>query len=178
MPKKNTKAKKNSNAKEAQKPINLLKQDHDEVKKLFKQFEEAKTPAQKEKIAREAIMELKIHATLEEEMFYPEVRDFLGDEEDMIDLVDEALEEHHVAKLLMEELDQMHPEDERFEAKFLVLAESVKHHMEEEETELFPKAKKSEVNDDDLGEEIQARKKELQKRVMRSATARSQDLAA
>ncbi len=118
--------------------IALLKADHNEVEKLFKRFEELGPRAKKTKadIAEKVIEALSQHASIEEQILYPFVRERLPDEEE---LVLEALEEHHVAKWVLSELDGMTPDDERFDAKFTVLAESVRHHVKEEEGELFPK---------------------------------------
>ena len=118
--------------------IALLKADHNEVEKLFKRFEELGPRAKKTKsdIAEKVIKALSQHASIEEQILYPFVRERLPDEEE---LVLEALEEHHVAKWVLSELDGMTPDDERFDAKFTVLAESVRHHVKEEEGELFPK---------------------------------------
>jgi len=99
--------------------IALLKEDHAKVKDLFDQFDKAKDSAKKKRIADQAIMELKIHATLEEEIFYPKVRQEIADEEN---LMNEAQEEHHVAKVLIAELEKIDALDEVFEAKFTVLA--------------------------------------------------------
>ena len=87
-------------------------------------------------IAQKVITELSQHAVIEEQILYPAVRERMPDAEST---VLEALEEHHVAKWVLSELDDLTPDDERFDAKFTVLAESVRHHIEEEEKELFPK---------------------------------------
>src|SRR5205807_8803909 len=97
--------------------IGILKKDHDTVKDLFEDFEKAETPAAKDKIIAQAVTALKIHAVLEEEMFYPTVRAHVGSK-----VMNEADEEHHVAKVLIAELDRRVTNDHR-EAKFLVLAE-------------------------------------------------------
>src|SRR6187455_3152268 len=119
----------------------LLKEDHDRVKKLFDRFEEAKGRTAKRKIAREALTELKVHAALEEELFYPSVRKPVGQE-----IMNEADEEHHVAKLLVAELDRMDGTESHFDAKFTVLAENVRHHIDEEEGEMLSKARKVKVD--------------------------------
>ncbi len=139
--------------------INLLKADHDKVKDLFDMFEKAESMAEKKRLATEAIHELRMHATIEEELFYPAFR---GREEVDQALLNEADEEHHVAKLIIAELITMTSED-HFEAKFTVLAENIKHHVKEEEHELFPQARKTNVDFMKLGEQIQARKMELKK---------------
>ena len=140
--------------------IALLKADHAEVAKLFKRFEELGPRAKKSKadIADKVITALSQHALIEEQVLYPAIRERIPDEEDQ---VLEALEEHHVAKWLLSELDNLTPDDERFDAKFMVLAENVRHHVKEEEGELFPKLRKEftkgELNE--LGEALAAAKK-------------------
>lgn len=120
--------------------ITLLKQDHKTVERLFKQFEKSEDdPKASRKIADEIIKELSVHAAIEEQIFYPAVRAAMPDAEDTIL---EALEEHHVAKWLLSEIDGMDPKAERFRAKTTVLIESVRHHVEEEEQELFPEVRK------------------------------------
>src|SRR5581483_9735585 len=113
-----------------------LMKDHDRVKNLFDRFEKSESPAEKEKIIGEAVTELKIHATIEEEIFYPSVRKLVDK-----DLMNEADEEHHVARVLVAELDRNGRRDDHRDAKFTVLAESVRHHIKEEEGEMLPKAK-------------------------------------
>jgi hypothetical protein len=137
--------------------IALLKKDHDTVKNLFDEFDKAESPAAKEKIIGQAITELKIHAIIEEEIFYPTVRAHVGSK-----LMNEADEEHHVAKVLIAELDRGGKNDHR-DAKFTVLAESVRHHIKEEEAEMLPKAKELEIDFEALGQRMLSRKEELQK---------------
>ncbi len=141
--------------------ITLLKEDHKKVKGLFDQFEKAKSESEKEKIAREAIKELKVHASIEEEIFYPMVRQALGKDEEDKELLNEATEEHRIAKTLIEALDDMNASDEDFEAKFTVLAENVRHHIKEEENELFPEARDAKLDFKELGGQLQSRKDEL-----------------
>jgi hemerythrin-like domain-containing protein len=141
----------------------MLREDHQKVKDLFEEFENAEEDGEKLRIVRTALAELEIHATLEEEIFYPAVREQI--EEDDEDTMDEALEEHHVAKFIMRELKDMKPGDERFDAKFKVLAESVKHHIEEEESEILPKADEMELDQEQLAEEMTERKQELQQQL-------------
>jgi hemerythrin superfamily protein len=138
--------------------VEMLREDHQKVKDLFEEFEKAEEDDDKLRIVRTALNELKIHATLEEEIFYPAVREFIDDDDQM----DEALEEHHLAKLIIAELQDMEPGDEHFDAKFKVLAESVKHHIEEEESEILPKAEEMELDHEQLGMEMTERKTELQ----------------
>jgi hypothetical protein len=138
--------------------IAILKKDHDTVKDLFDEFEKAETPARKTKIIDQALTDLKIHAILEEEIFYPTVRAHVGK-----DIMNEADEEHHVAKVLIAELDTLGTENDHRDAKFTVLAESVRHHIREEENEMLPKAKELEIDFEALGQRMLARKKELLK---------------
>ena len=134
----------------------LLKEDHDRVKLLFDEFESAKGRPAKRKIVRDALAELKIHAAIEEELFYPAVRKTVGK-----DLMNEADEEHHVAKLLIAELDSMDGSESHFDAKFMVLAENVRHHIKEEENEMLPKAKAAKLDFDALTDEMKRRKERL-----------------
>jgi len=122
--------------------ITLLKQDHKTVEKLFKQFEKAGDGAMKKKrqIVDEIIRELSIHAEIEEQIFYPAVR--AAEIPDVQDMVLESLEEHLAAKRLLSDLDGMDAEAERFDAKVTVLMENIRHHVEEEEDELFPAVRK------------------------------------
>ena len=116
--------------------IAILKRDHRNVDKLFKQFDRAKALPERKKLARQIIAELSIHATVEEQLLYPLLREEeLVDEDDVL----EALEEHHVVKVSLLELDNMSAKQERFAPKMRVVAEMVRHHVEEEEQELFPK---------------------------------------
>jgi hypothetical protein len=136
--------------------VSMLKQDHDKVKALFDQFESVKGKAARKKIVHEALTELKIHAAIEEELFYPSVRKAIGKE-----IMNEADEEHHVAKLLIAELDSMTGSESHFNAKFMVLAENVRHHIKEEENEMLPKAKSVKLNFEGLAEKMQRRKERL-----------------
>ena len=122
--------------------IQLLKQDHRTVLGLFRRFEKAGDKAFREKkaIARAVVKELSIHAAVEEQFLYPAAR--IRDPR-LDDVVLEALEEHHVAKWTLDEIDRLSPEDERFDAKMTVLSENIRHHIEEEETTLFPRLQKS-----------------------------------
>ena len=144
--------------------INILKADHKAVKELFEQFKKAETKREKSRIAQDAMLELKIHTTIEEEIFYPAVRKALKKsigKEETVDLMDEADEEHHVAKLLIAELETMKASDDHWEGKFTVLSENVVHHIKEEEHDMFPKARMLDLDYDAMGEQILARKDEL-----------------
>jgi len=123
--------------------ISMLKNDHQKVKGLFEKFENTSSSKAKQKIVSDALMELKIHASIEEEFFYPALRQEMDDEEG---LMDEADEEHHVAKVLIAELEAMRGNEYHWEAKFKVLAENVRHHIKEEEGEIFPEAKKTAID--------------------------------
>jgi hypothetical protein len=137
--------------------IAMLKEDHEKVKDLFEKFEEANGSSRKSKIVSEALMELKIHATVEEELFYPALRQQIEDD----DIMDEADEEHHVAKILIAELEEMSGDEDHWEAKFLVLAESVRHHIKEEEGTMFKEARKSDIDFDILGSQMAQLKQKL-----------------
>ena len=146
----------------AENAIAMLKSDHQKVKELFDKFEESKNSAAQAKIVANAIQELKVHATIEEELFYPSVRQQIDDEDG---IMPEADEEHHVAKVLIAELENMKGDEEHWEAKFMVLAESVRHHIKEEEGQMFPKAKKTDIDfvalgaaDERVEEKIDARR--------------------
>ena len=117
--------------------ITYLKQDHKVVEDLFKKFEKAGDRAFKTKgqLVERMITELSVHAAIEETVFYPSTREARQETEDQ---VLESLEEHHVVKVVLAELDGMDPHDERFDAKVTVMMEMVRHHVEEEEQELFP----------------------------------------
>jgi hypothetical protein len=138
--------------------VALLKADHDRVQALFDEFEQAKSRPAKVKIVRRAVEELKLHAAIEEEIFYPAVRKPVGKE-----VMNEADEEHHVAKLLIAELDAMDGSESHFDAKFLVLAENVRHHVREEEHEMLPKAEKVKLDFQALADKMTRRKARLQK---------------
>lgn len=121
--------------------ITVLKEDHKEVIRLFNEFEKKSTSDErKAEIVREALRMLTVHTYIEDKIMYPEVRELVPDIED--DIL-ESYEEHHVVDVLSLELDGMTPDDERFEPKFSVLMESVRHHVEEEETGWFPKVREA-----------------------------------
>ncbi len=138
--------------------ITLLKQDHKTVEKLFRQFEKATQPAQMRKVTQQVVRELSVHAAIEEMVFYPAVRDRVPAAEET---VLEALEEHHIVKWVLSELEDLKPDDERFKAKMTVLIESVRHHVKEEEGELFPEVRKAVGRKEmsDLGAALEEAKK-------------------
>lgn len=139
--------------------ITLLKEDHDRVEKAFKEFE--KLDREDTQTVRQLVAtvceELKVHTTVEEEIFYPAVRQAIGDE----DLMNEASVEHETAKMLIEQLENMQPDDPNYCATFTVLGEYVMHHVEEEEGEMFPAAKKTDLDFESLARQIRERKEEL-----------------
>ena len=142
--------------------IDLLKQDHREVEMLFKEFEqlhEQGDDAATEPVIQTACNELKIHDKLETEIFYPAVRAQAGEEE--TDLLDEAEVEHDTVRQLIQKLEGMDASDEKKLAHFTVLMEYVKHHVKEEEKEMFPKIRKMDVDFRALGQQMQERKAEL-----------------
>jgi hemerythrin superfamily protein len=140
--------------------IVLLKNDHKTVEKLFKQFEKAgdEAYAEKRKLAEQMIEELSVHAFIEEQLFYPAARAAVPETEDH---VLESLEEHHIVKWVLAELQGMDPKDERFDAKVTVLTENVRHHVEEEEQEWFPEVRKGMGRKalQELGERMEQAKK-------------------
>jgi hemerythrin superfamily protein len=139
--------------------IALLKADHDEVKQAFKEFEKMdhEDTAAMEELVGTVCDALKAHTTVEEEIFYPAVRAAIDDD----DLMNEAQVEHDSAKDLIEQLEGMDATDPMYAATFTVLGEYVMHHAKEEEDEMFPSARKAELDLEQLGEQIKARKEEL-----------------
>ncbi|GJL57753.1 MAG: hypothetical protein NPIRA03_06100 [Nitrospirales bacterium] len=135
----------------------MLREDHQYVKDLFEQFSKTKNAQKKRQIVETALTELTIHAELEEKLIYPAVRPTLKDE----DLMDEALEEHHVVHVVIGELKKMKPGDERYDAKFTVLGELCKHHIKEEEAEMLPKAEKRTIDWESLHDRVVNRKEQL-----------------
>jgi hemerythrin superfamily protein len=141
--------------------VALLVADHKEVKKLFKSYDalidaDAATE-EKEALAEEICSMLTVHAAVEEEIFYPAARENVEEQ----DLLDEAEVEHASAKDLIAQIQDMQPEDDLFDAKVKVLGEYIAHHVKEEEEELFPKVKRSELDLQALGGEMSARKQQL-----------------
>ncbi|HTM20654.1 MAG TPA: hemerythrin domain-containing protein [Kofleriaceae bacterium] len=117
-------------------PVKLIKDDHRHVKGLFRRFERASRKSQKQEIAGEIVEELSRHAAVEEQLIYPLLRKVDRSlEKDIL----HALEEHHMAALVLLEIDKMGPDDERFEAKMGVLKEAIQEHIEDEESDLLPR---------------------------------------
>lgn len=145
--------------------VALLKADHRAVEELFAKYEAAKTVGQKTKLAQQICLELCVHAAIEEELLYPVCR---GPVED--DLVDEAYVEHDGAKQLLAELMQGSPDEDFYDAKVKVLSEMIKHHVKEEEQRdgLFAQAKASDIDLNELGGRLAARKQELKKEYLKN----------
>lgn len=138
----------------------LLEQDHREVESLFKKYEDLTDRAKvsKKKIADQICNELSVHAQVEEEIFYPAVR---KQGKEFEDLLDEATVEHASAKDLIAQIIDMDPDEDLYDAKVKVLQEQIEHHVKEEEGEMFKKVRKTDLDLEALGAQMQARKEEL-----------------
>jgi iron-sulfur cluster repair protein YtfE (RIC family) len=138
------------------KATDLLKKQHKNVKALFKKMEDTEGGRQRRQLLDQIANELKIHTKIEEEIFYPAVREIGTSKAE--EMIDEAFEEHHVVDLVLAELPNVDPEDARFHAKMTVLSELVEHHADEEEDEVFPLAEKKLGKDrlQMLGERMQS----------------------
>jgi len=137
--------------------IALLKADHEAVSQLFAEFEKTRSVANKKALVAEICTALSVHAQIEEEIFYPAVKAALKDKL----LVPEATVEHAGVKSLIAQLEGVEPDGEMYDAKVKVLSEYVKHHVKEEQTEMFPKAKATSLDMAELGAQMAARKHEL-----------------
>jgi len=149
--------------------IELLKADHRTVEDLFEKYEKSRGSAAKSKLALQICLELSIHATIEEEIFYPAVRGLVED-----DMMDEAYVEHDGAKVLIAELMEGDAGDDFYDAKVKVLSEEIRHHVKEEEGRggIFAQAKKAGADLGALGEQMAARKAELKKAFRQSGIPR------
>lgn len=139
--------------------IALLKADHRKVESLFERFERAGKASEKKNIAHEICVELKIHTSIEEEIFYPAFRGLIED-----DMLDEAYVEHDGAKLLVNDIEASSADDEFFDAKVKVLSEEIEHHVHEEEMRkegMFAQCRETDVDMVDLRDAMLARKQEL-----------------
>jgi hemerythrin superfamily protein len=141
--------------------IALLKADHRAVEKLFGQFEKARDNDRRKALADKICLELRVHMQIEEEIFYPVSREFLKDD----DIVDEAVVEHAAARDLIDEIEAMQSGEAFYDAKMTVLREQIEHHVEEEETEYFPKVRKTKMDLKAIGVRMQARKEQLMTRM-------------
>ena len=153
-------SKKSTETSETQDAIAMLMADHKKVKKLFSDFDKLKedgSDADKSALVEQICNELKIHTALEEEIFYPAVRKAIKDS----DLMDEALVEHAGAKDLIAQLEGASADDDLYDAKVTVLGEQINHHVQEEEGQMFPKAKKAKVDTEALGATMLKRKQAL-----------------
>jgi hypothetical protein len=138
------------------KATDLLKTQHRAVKALFKKLEGTDNPRMRRQLLNEISRSLEGHTLIEEEIFYPAVRGLETRKAE--EMILEAFEEHHVVKLVLAELPRVNPEDERFEAKMTVLSELIRHHVEEEEKEMFKLAQKLGRNElESLGEQMEER---------------------
>jgi hemerythrin superfamily protein len=142
--------------------IDLLKADHKEALDTYDKFFKAKSAAEKQQLAAEVCLALSVHMRIEEDIFYPAVNAALGNNEEREDqrVVPEARVEHASLKKLITEVE-MAPEDVEFEARVQVMSEYTRHHAKEEEGKMFPKAKKCDVDIEELGEQLARRKLEL-----------------
>ena len=141
--------------------IVMLREDHRRVSAMFSQYKKMADTAEKgrQSLAQQICGELKIHTTLEEELFYPAARAALGEKGG--DLLDEAKVEHASVKDLIAQLEGASPTDDLFDAKVTVLGEYIKHHVKEEQEELFPKCRKARMDLKAIGAAMTARKKQL-----------------
>jgi hemerythrin superfamily protein len=151
--------------------LDMLIRDHREVDALFKEFESIKDSEEdddeKERLVQQVCEALTIHTTIEEEIFYPAAREALDEEGN--DLLDEAAVEHAGAKELIAQLEIAQPSDPLYDAKVTVLAEYIRHHVKEEEGELFPKLRKADFDGEAVGEAMRDRKEELEEQVPSAA---------
>ena len=137
--------------------IALLRADHKRVSALFEQFEKTRSAARKQKLVAEICLELTVHAALEEEIFYPAVKAALRDKE----LVPEATVEHQSVKDLIAQVQGIEADGEMYDARVKVMGEFVKHHVKEEQNEMFPKAAKTRLDMVALRDEMLARREAL-----------------
>jgi hypothetical protein len=139
--------------------LQLLSSDHRKVEELFEQFENAKGASKKQEIVLQLCTELKVHAMIEEEIYYPAIRGKVEDDD-----LDEAYVEHDGAKMLINDLEKAEPDEDFYDAKVSVLQEQIEHHVKEEEKQrdnLFSQTRKTDVDLKALGARMAARKAEL-----------------
>ena len=155
--------------------LELLMSDHRKVEDLFEQFEQEKDGDEgtRREIAQQICAELTIHAQVEEELFYPWLREQL--EDDDMEMVEEAQVEHNTAKDLIAQIEGASDLDEVFNAKVKVLSEYIKHHVQEEENEIFPEVRDEQEELDELGQEMAARKGELMEEMGLSAESEDEE---
>ena len=138
--------------------IQILHEDHLKVLDLFFQFTCLADNKEKKQLVEEILQELYLHTTVEEELVYPKAR---KGGEDMEDMMDEAETEHHVSKVVMAELATMKPTDDLYDAKVTVLSELIRHHVREEEKEMFKKIEEAGLDVEAIGKQVLKRKEEL-----------------
>jgi hypothetical protein len=139
--------------------LQLLSADHRKVEELFEQFEKAKGASKKQELVLQICTELKVHAMIEEEIYYPAIRGKVEDDD-----LDEAYVEHDGAKMLINDLERAEPDEDFYDAKVSVLQEQIEHHVKEEEKQrdnLFSQTRKADVDLQALGAQLAARKAEL-----------------
>lgn len=144
--------------------VSLLKDDHERVDDMFKKFERMKEgDERKQALMQQIIEEVRVHAQVEEEIFYPAVREAFEakDDDKGLDMIEEADVEHETVKWLIEQLESEGSDEDARDAKVKVMGEYIRHHVEEEEGELFKRARKAGVDFEALGQQIEARKREL-----------------
>lgn len=144
--------------------LELLKQDHQAVKNLFDQIDDAEDGKQRKKLFDQIDTQLNIHAHIEETVFYPEMQKI----DELNDMVEEALEEHQEVKTLLEEMEGRDPEDDQFIASLGELMENVEHHVAEEEDEMFPKVRErcDQATLDRLGDQLESAKGKQQRQAV------------
>lgn len=144
---------------------NVLRSDHERVLDMFKQYEDLKRTGadarRKQELAHRICNELKVHTQIENEIYYPKIREMT----DRDSLLNEALVEHDSAESLIRQIESMAPDERLYDAKVKVLGEYTRHHIQEEHEEMFPLAHEAGVDTQELGEQLLARKDELQKRL-------------
>jgi hemerythrin superfamily protein len=144
--------------------LELLKQDHQAVKGLFDQIDDAEDGKQRKKLFDQIDTQLNIHAHIEETVFYPEMQKI----DELKDMVEEALEEHQEVKTLLEEIEGLDPDGDQFSASLEELMENVEHHVAEEEDEMFPKVRErcDQATLDRLGDQLESAKGKQQRRAV------------
>lgn len=152
-----TKQQSNGDRAKAQDATTLLRADHKLVSDLFEDYEKSRVRSKKQALAQQICSELTVHAQIEEEIFYPAVKAALKDDE----LIPEATVEHASLKDLIAQLESGDDDEEMFDAKVKVLSEYVKHHVKEEQNEIFPKAKATRLDMNELGARLAERKADL-----------------
>ena len=151
--------------------LELLRADHEKVKSLFREFDDLRgnddEDERKGELVDEICYELTVHTMIEDEIFYPVLRSVIEDD----DMMDEADVEHAGARELISQLEVMYPGDDHYDATVTVLGEEIAHHIEKEETDMFDAARRAGINLDDLGEQLAARKEELDEDLSSPATS-------